>query len=44
VGVSLPAGGLSIEPAVRLTFGSIDLGRESSGATGVGFSVTLGRR
>jgi hypothetical protein len=37
-------GGVTIEPAVRAFIGNIDTGAQSSGATGLGFTLTLGRR
>ncbi len=44
IGLSLPLGALSLEPAIRASLGSVDTGARSSRATGVGVSLTMVRR
>lgn len=44
LGISIPIGGVSIDPAVRYVIGTIDTGAINSSASSLGFTITLGRR
>lgn len=44
LGVSLPLGGISLDPAVRAVIGTIDTGDVSTRATSLNFTISLGRR